>query len=52
MVDLMQTRNFLLLAGWVAFFALAYVISQSDGTETKVYDPFEILGLSSVCFQR
>jgi len=41
-------RNSLLLAGWTAFFALAYVISQSEGTETKVYDPFEILGLSSV----
>jgi preprotein translocase subunit Sec63 len=41
-------RNLLLLAGWTAFFALAYTISQSEGTETKVYDPFEILGLSSV----
>ncbi|KAH8082647.1 Sec63 Brl domain-containing protein, partial [Filobasidium floriforme] len=39
--------NLLLLAGWTAFFALAYIISQSEGTETKVYDPFEILGLSS-----
>jgi translocation protein SEC63 len=41
-------RNLLLLAGWAAFFALAYTISQEEPGSLKIYDPFEILGISSV----
>lgn len=39
--------NALLVVGWIAFAALAYVIRQSPSTASSIYDPFEILGLSS-----
>lgn len=39
--------NAALVIGWLAFAALAYVIAQSPSTASTIYDPFEILGLSS-----
>lgn len=36
-----------LFLGWTAFLALAYYISQTEVSAGKVYNPFEILGISS-----
>lgn len=41
-------RNILLLLGWIAFAALAYIISQSEPIEMTVYNPYDILGLNPV----
>jgi preprotein translocase subunit Sec63 len=46
--DPSSPRTALLLLGWIAAFGLGYLIYKNPGAALKVYNPFEILGISSV----
>lgn len=46
--DHSSVRLFFLLIGWSAFGYLAYKVATTE-SDTKVYNPFEILGLGTVC---
>ena len=41
-------RSLFIISGWVAVAFLSYKAAHTD-LENKVYDPFEILGISAVC---
>lgn len=43
-------RALFTIAGWGLFFAVLYVVATTKNT-TTIYDPFEILGISPVCFR-
>lgn len=38
-----------LVLGWVAFGYVCYLIATTDVAESKIWDPYTILGISTVC---